>query len=844
MANLISRATGNWLTASTWGLVDTTSLLISQAGSTVVGTTADSTARSAGFTPGAITIDGIAIKLNARTGTTGTMTVELWNNTDTVIVTGTTVTINVSDLPAATAANLDGGWRVFQFASVLLLAAKSYMVQCTTSSASQVTLWTNATANNWARQLRTTTTQAPAAGDDMMVAGEHTGAGAITSRTVTMDSTSATDYGSGVADGGSGTPALAISCSGTLTFGTAAATNYILRLSGNLANFRDGTINVGTTGTPIPRDSTAVVEFDCAADADFGWHNHGGTCNIQGLSRTSGKNVVSCKLNTDEAAAQTVLGVDTDTGWLNGDSVALASTSRTSTEAEVRTLSGNASATELTISAGLTNAHSGTSPTQAEVINLTRNVKIRSVSSTAMSFFHNNQTAVVDIDWTEFANLGQDTITDWRGVSVETTTGSFNMQFCSLHDFEDYGIFLDGTAFNNITIANNVVWAVATVLGFGLITGASTQSNITIDNNVFIACGTVAQAACILLDDIGLTYTNNTITSSAVVGAVYTESNAVYGIFDNNVYHSNNGHGLITVAARQTGVISNYKVWRNNGAGLLLQSSRDLVFDTGEAFGNLTAGVAGPYASLSFGAHVLKSWTFNGDTSFPTASGFQIINIGASGAIIFDACNFGTVSGIKTAHTGADIDVSGAGTALVFLRNTILAGSTEVLGQSVLSDISVVSSQRHDQTAGNHKTWLRNGTLSTDTAIFNTAAPSMRMTPLSATAKVQSASMFRGVAAAVNNSGTVTINVFTRKSTAGDGAAYNGAQPRLIVKANPALGSSFNSDTVLDTHTAAAGTWEQLSGTTASVTDDGALEFVVDCDGTAGWINVDDWSIA
>jgi hypothetical protein len=87
----------------------------------------------------------------------------------------------------------------------------------------------------------------------------------------------------------------------------------------------------------------------------------------------------------------------------------------------------------------------------------------------------------------------------------------------------------------------------------------------------------------------------------------------------------------------------------------------------------------------------------------------------------------------------------------------------------------------------------------------------------------------------------VTIAVYTRKSVLGDGTAYNGNQPRLILKANPAIG--ITTDTVIATAAAAAGSWEQLTGTTASASDDGAMEFVVDCDGASGgWINVDDWS--
>jgi hypothetical protein len=81
---------------------------------------------------------------------------------------------------------------------------------------------------------------------------------------------------------------------------------------------------------------------------------------------------------------------------------------------------------------------------------------------------------------------------------------------------------------------------------------------------------------------------------------------------------------------------------------------------------------------------------------------------------------------------------------------------------------------------------------------------------------------------------------------------YQGAQPRLIVRRNDAIG--ITADTVLATASAAYGTWEHLSGTTAAATDDGVIELVVDCDGPGvwpgllvtnqglGWINVDDWA--
>jgi hypothetical protein len=38
------------------------------------------------------------------------------------------------------------------------------------------------------------------------------------------------------------------------------------------------------------------------------------------------------------------------------------------------------------------------------------------------------------------------------------------------------------------------------------------------------------------------------------------------------------------------------------------------------------------------------------------------------------------------------------------------------------------------------------------------------------------------------------------------------------------------------------GTWQQLTYTTPVITGTTTCEFYVDCDGTTGWINVDDWA--
>ncbi|MEO5924798.1 MAG: hypothetical protein ABIR70_13325 [Bryobacteraceae bacterium] len=92
----------------------------------------------------------------------------------------------------------------------------------------------------------------------------------------------------------------------------------------------------------------------------------------------------------------------------------------------------------------------------------------------------------------------------------------------------------------------------------------------------------------------------------------------------------------------------------------------------------------------------------------------------------------------------------------------------------------------------------------------------------------------------VNNGGFTTIKVWIRKSASGDGAAYTGNQPRLMLSRTDAMG--VTSDQVLATAVGSTGSWEQLSGITPTAGDDGVFQVYLDCDGTAGWVNIDDWS--
>jgi hypothetical protein len=860
MASRIATADGNWLTAATWGLVDATSLLDSEAGNTEIGT---GYVASSNFTPGAITIDGIAVKLASRASAGAyTMSVQLYNATDVAAVAGTEVTINLTDLPTAGSSNKEGGWAFFKFASpVTLTAGKAYNVQAKESNAAaDIYLFRDATANNWSRMLRTTTTGAPAATDIMHIMEEKTGAGAATARTVTMDCTANTDHGSGTND----TPCVTISKGGTLQFAYAAATNYYLKCSGDVIVYNGGTFTIGTVANPIPRNGTAVLEFDPASDGGMGLIvRNGGTFTAQGLSRTTAKNIVSTTLRTDEAAGQTELGIDGDTGWLNNDVVAIAPTAQTSSQYEHRTMNADQGAADhIHVSAGLTNAHSGTTPTKAEVILLTRNVKIRSASSTSMSYTYYGSTATVDIDWVQFYYVGTTTNSKY-GWGIDTTSGSLSIMYSSLHDCDGFGFYIINSASDNITLSYNCIYRTMVNLSSSssgnIIQATSAGGNIVVTYNIIIA-PTIGGAGWgynnygVEVKDTGINFSNNTITGAQHGtpggGLLIEESsfNIATGTFNNNTVHTCSAYGVVIQQKVNRITIDGLTIWRNAGVGLVFNNNNTGAYYTvqyGNYFKNVTLfGNQSGSISMTGYTPVLFDMTFenlisNGDSSFATTNGINI-NSGSVIGVKFINCNFSTASGIKVAHTtDINLPTSGSVCLKMLFVNTKLGAATEFNSVLYLDKDSYIKIQKHDQTSGLNKTYFAYGLIQIDTTVFNTASPSEKMTPNNASNKLESGSFKVNV-----NSGQVcTPHVYVRQSKAaeGDSADYNGAKPRLILKRNDAIGIS--SDTVIDTAANGIGNpWEELTGNTAAASEDGVMEFIIDCNGTTGFINVDDFS--
>jgi hypothetical protein len=823
VANLIARADGNLTAAATWGVCSAVAnAFLDSEASTTGSTTAY--VESQAFTPGAVTVDGLAVKIKSRNASaSGTFSIRLAQAG--VTVAGTEVVVNVSDIVTDVAD--EAGWFLVSFAGVLLVAATAYTLSIKTSVNAQVTLYRDATLGNWSRMIRTNTTGAPAAADNMYIAGEWTAAGTKTNRTVTMDSSATINYG-----GASTTLAgFGISNGGTLVWGTTVGTTFILRLAAMMTVWRGGILNMGTTGTPCPRLGGQKLQFNCAADGDYGLKMYG-TWSGQGLGRTIGKDVTQCLLNVDLAAAGTTYNVNADTGWLNGDVVAVATTTKTATQAESSTLNANAGASSFTVSAGVTNAHSGTSPTQAEVILLSRNVSVEAVTAGQTTYVFIGTAAIVDLDWVQFRYLGT-TTSPKRGIEISTTTGSVAMSYCSLRDFDTGGIVTVGAAWNNITIDNLVSFfsgaGVRHTVDLIATTGTAwsftdcTLINATTGNfngfNVLAAGGTFTRIRC-------SGYGGNTafFLGAGPINTLWT---------DFELHGSVTGFGLGSpLAGDHVGRIVNVNAWRCTTGLNLTGRPVSVLFDGGNVFGS----------TINIDLTALPIWmdlrnvNVAGDTTFASTIGIRFNQANCYYRSRLDGCTFGVVAGIKTAHTTADIQCTGTNQWIeLTLVNTNLASATEIANQ-LTNPIgqSFFRYERVDGTTNVHKTiWPMKGTVAYDTVTYRTASPSEKLTPSGASAGNKLTTSVKR--APVAGGASIAISCYVRK----DGT-YTGNAPRLMMRANGALG--FTADVVVATFSAAADTWQQLSGTTAVASENGVVEFYVDSDGSAGNVYVDDWT--
>ena len=137
--------------------------------------------------------------------------------------------------------------------------------------------------------------------------------------------------------------------------------------------------------------------------------------------------------------------------------------------------------------------------------------------------------------------------------------------------------------------------------------------------------------------------------------------------------------------------------------------------------------------------------------------------------------------GVTTAHVTRDFTIFGGSTLrlnLIFVNVTLASGTEISSTTDWVSPHSRISFQRLDQTANNHKTYYTEGVVTRDTSIAD-VSPSVWLTPLRTNTKLVLTVLRKQVASGA----AANVSVKVRCSVSGDGAAYNGNRPRLIVKA-------------------------------------------------------------
>lgn len=834
MARLMCVSNGNNTDAATWAVIDSTSFNESESSNN--GTTTSYTTTNTQFTPGAITVDGMGWRIRSRDQTTGTVSVQLYNNTLGAAVAGTEVTVNMTDVVDCTSAAVDGGWMFFKFsAPVLLLAANNYSFQIKTSTNAALTYFAASASNN-SRFLRTTTTQAPTTGDDRFIMGEWTAAATITTRTVTLnDVGAAVDYGS--ASTSQVTPALSISAGGIVLAGTTAATTYVQKISGNVVVYNGGILRLATSGSRMPTDSSFTWTFDCGANVDFGID-----CRRKGEFTAYGEQKTRWTLLTgDEAAAQTVIGVVATTGWKVGDTLVFAPTGTTTNQGETKVIQTVDSGVQITLTAGLTNAHTGTGDVVGKVGNITSNVKIVGTNSTVGTFICFKESSLGILNNVEVQYCGSVT-SNKRGVEcqhINTSVNSCTFESCVFNGLTNASATIGNvqTAGNLYYITNCVITSSSSGIGITATGGSAGTPTFDISNNLITGQSTSLTTGGIISVITGATgiCEDNIIagcTTGISIGTTLLD-NTLTTLSGFKIHSCTSG---LTSTTAQNKVVSSFSLVCN-GVGLVLTGGITQL-NSCDFIGNSTAAYNPMATSTAISSSVtFTSCTFRGRTSFNQPAGLLLNNAYASPLrVTFNSCTFGTT----IAHTTSDISITTLQPGNIIFNNCTFSSTTEFSASThtFLNDEGSFQIQKKDGTSDNVM-YVRQAIITSDTSIYRTASPSIRLTPKSST--IPCTTKLLSFKTYVNNGQTCTPTVYVRESVVGDGTDYNGNRVKLYVKANVNLG--ITTDTLLDTATISSeGAWEALTGVTASVTDDCVLEFYVVCDGNTGWINIDDYS--
>lgn len=615
-------------------------------------------------------------------------------------------------------------------------------------------------------------------------------------------------------------------------------TNYYLKTSGvttvpGLLIYSGGTLNIGTSGTPVSGSSTAVLEFACLSDGQYGLTaRNGSTFNAYGNPLS----FVATKLNADVAANATSMTTVDTTGWQSGDQVVVASTTQTPGQTELLTI-GSPTGTSIPIAVGggtggnsFLNAHSGTNfqngQGKAEVTHLTRNVKIRSSTSTFNSYINAKPTCALNLYYIEMYYLSGNAA-GLRGLELESIVTANTLIGCSLHDGLRTSLCIVNASLSNVTFSSCNFYNLNTISAAidGILTLAGTFASFTscTFSNIF-STGTQS----IRLSG-SPSFTSCTwfgcISNSAVFGFL----GAGPGTFNGNVFHSNSmGFApCLNNGSVQFISIDSCYFWRNTGYGI----GNTAFMGTWRMTNSVLFGNS-PNITANSGNIFIENCTIDGGTTVVSAQGISITT--ASSLVIIN-----TTIGVNSPHSSADIIFGSTAGTPVQMYNVTLGSTTKISGLTVPLYNSCVRAHRYGQTsgAGTDISFYKFGTITSDATTRHTASGfSWKMTPTSATRVLSfpgPTEYDKGFSVPVLANQAVSISLWVLY----DGS-YNGSvKPTLILLGG--LVQGIASDVTSIAPSGNPNVWQQLT-VSGTPTETGLLELRVDCLGTAGNVYLDD----
>jgi hypothetical protein len=455
----------------------------------------------------------------------------------------------------------------------------------------------------------------------------------------------------------------------------------------------------------------------------------------------------------------------------------------------------------------------------------------------------------------------------------------------------NYGIILDNVVSDKNTISDNLILSPTSG---GIYINNGLQGDLTFNNNIVV--GPSPYGSYIVDNSVSaringtVSYNNTTgmILSGEYVGVLenmfntYSVSAGVY--VDGTIPHlnnitfsnitasnnktlgfivsANNNNYLTPIALNINQLVANdnlsggFEAYNISGNLSGLELNRNGFYGMKTSIGNgptiidgITALMSN-VATVSAGIGILSGYNYH-PTVIKNANVGKLVGASTFGSgIILDSTKFSQFSVTNSTVSGGSSDFRLLTTRGV-LEGSYLISNTNVGNLPIGAGINTSNYQSDvfkntgfaftnmNNASGYNVTYLVAGTRQIDSTvnIKVDTAPSERLTPQSARIKIRSGSKF----VALNSGETTAVGVYVRKSTvASNGVAYNGSAPRLILKRNAAMG--INADIVMDQLDTTSENFLKLSGVTPPATDDGVLEFYVDCDGTQGFINIDNWT--